>query len=271
MIRLFRRQFNLTIILLAVAVLLIFLHYVKILTPVENLLIKVFSPVQSSVYSLGVKFRNFYSQTSFNQDLETANQQLLEQVRQLTIENAQLKVTLVENFQIKNQTDFLSQNGLSAVIAKVIGKGLFPDSQILIINKGSRDGVQVDLPIIAQDGLIVGKVIEVSAELAKAILINDSQSSLAVTVQNQTQTKGVVTGEHGLSLKMELIPETEIIQVGDMVVTSGLELNIPRGLLVGQIETLESEPNSFFKVAYLRSLINFDDLTVVSVLKTSQP
>jgi len=267
MVRLSARQLRLSVVLLAVLVLLIFLHYLKITAPVENLVVKIISPIQSRVYGVGVKLKGIYGQSNLQRDLSSANAVLEEEVKQLTIANAQLKVILEENFQIKNQVDFLASRGLEAVTARVIGKGFSPDNQVLILDQGSESGIQIDLPVIAQDGLIIGKVLSVDGVSTKVLLINDSQSSLAVTIQNQIQTKGVVVGEHGLSLKMELIPENEDVQIGDVVITSGLEVNIPRGLIVGQVERLESEPNSFFKAAYLQPLVNFDDLTVVSVLK----
>ncbi|MFA6254520.1 MAG: rod shape-determining protein MreC [Patescibacteria group bacterium] len=262
----FLRQSRLSLILLAVAVLLIFLHYSGVVRPIENLAIKVFSPVQSRVYSLGVKINNIYSNLSVNKDLAGENRRLNEEVNQLTVANSQLKTQLQEFQEFKVQQDFVASAGLGAIAAKVIGKNLEPNSQSIILNKGSDDGIRVDFPLITADGVIVGKISRVKASSAEAILINDSRSRIAVLVQNEANSQGVVVGEHGLSLRIELIPPNDLIKEDDMVVTSGLEPTIPRGLVVGKISRILSEPNSFFQTAAIRPQVKIDSLTVVTVL-----
>ncbi len=269
MLNKFRPSTKLPIILLAVIILLIFLHYFKILLPGENLIIKALSPIQNQVYIMGVKINNFYNTTRFRKDLVTTNLELEKKVKELTIQNAELRVLLAENQALQDQLNFLASSGLEAINAKVIGKNLQTNWQTLILDKGQKDGVQLGFPVIAQEGVIVGKVVEVGRNNCQILLINDSHSSLAATIQNQARTKGVVVGERGLSLKMELIPQDEEILVGDTVVTSGLEPNIPLGLVIGQVEQVIAEPNSFFQKAILQPLINFDDLIIVSILKNT--
>ena len=270
MLKTVKRPARLSIILLAVIILLIFLHYSTLLRPIENIVIRIFSPIQNKVYVLGVKVNNFYNVTRFQRDLLEANLELEEKVEKLIIENAQLKTELTITQKLEEQQDFITESGMEAVSAKIIGKNLQSDFQTLIINKGSEDGILVGLPVIIQQGVIIGKVVEVNRNNSQLILINDSYSSLAATIQNQNQTKGVVVGDRGLSLKMELIPQDELIQVGDVVVTSGLETNIAAGLVIGQIEQIISEPNNFFQQAYLKPLTDFNDLIVVSILKSNR-
>jgi len=265
--RLFGRSIKLSVLLLAVVILLIFLHQFRILLPIENLLVRILSPIQNQIYVLGVKINNFYSNTGFNKDLVKTNSELEQKFNDLVIENSQLKTMLLEQQEIERQYNFLQEAGLEAVVAKIIGRSLQADYQTLIVNKGEIDGVRVGLPVIASDGAMVGKIAEVNTNSSQVLLINDSHSSLAATIQNESLTKGVVVGERGLSLKMELIPQDEEIGIGEVVVTSGLEADIPRGLVIGQIEQVTSEPNGFFQTAFLDPLANPDDLVVVSILK----
>lgn len=262
----FLRQSRLSLILLAVVVLLIFLHYIGAIRPIENSIIKVFSPIQNQVYSLGVKINNIYSNLSVSRDLAQENRKLAEEVNQLTVANSQLKTQLQEIQEFKIQQDFVAATGLGAVTAKVIGKNPESNSQSIIINKGSDQGIKVDFPLITADGIIVGKISRVKASSAEAILINDSRSRLAALVQNEAGSKGVVVGEHGLSLKIELIPNNDLIKENDVVITSGLEPTIPRGLVIGKISRILSEPNSFFQTAAIRPQVKIDSLTIVTVL-----
>jgi len=267
MFKIFNRKIKLPVALLAVLILLIFLHYIKVLTPVENLMIRIIAPVQNRVYMVGVKINNFYNVARFQKDLLKSNLELEQKVKDLTVENAELKIQLSEKQELQKQADFIFSSGFQAVNAKIIGRNLQSNFQTIILNKGKNDAIEIGLPVIAEQGIIIGKIVEVKNSSCQVLLINDSHSSLAALIQD-TAIKGVVIGERGLSLKMELIPQDQQIKNGQVVITSGLEENIPKGLVIGQIEQVVSEPNSFFQQAFLKPLINFDDLIAVSVLKS---
>lgn len=261
----FIKRTKLSVILLIAVILLIFLHYLGLIQPVENLVIKILSPVQQRIYSLGVSINSFYSNLTVKQDLKEANGKLEEEVNRLTTENAQLKVQLQENKEFLEQKDFLAAKGFKGVIAHIIGKNSEPALSVIILDKGENDGIKINFPLVTAQGIIVGKIYRVNTYSSEAILINDSRSRIAALIQNENQSKGIVTGEHGLSLKMELIPKNELIKENDIVVTSGLEPTIPEGLVIGKISRFLNEPNDFFQIAWLQSPIKVDNLTYVSV------
>lgn len=262
----FLKSSRLAFTLLAVVVLLIFLHYIRLLVPIENLVIRIFSPIQHGVYSVGISINNFYDLLLAPDDSTEPDPKLEQELQRLLVENAQLKIQLEQSQAEAVQGDFLASLGFDAVVAKVIGRTPEPNFKSIILNKGSRDGIKVGLPLIIADGIIVGKINKVKANSSEAVLINDSRSRLAAEIQNETKTKGVVVGEHGLSLQMELIPQNEIISDGDVVLTSGVEPTIPRGLVIGQVSQVTTEANSLFQTVRLKSLVKINDLIVVSVL-----
>ena len=262
----FLKTRKLSVVLLAVIVLLIFLHYVGILKPIENLAIRMLAPVQYRVYSLGSNFNGFYSNFVTSRNLFEENKRLEEELKELTIADVQLRTQFEEIKAMASQRDFLESSGFQAVIARVIGKNPEPSRQVIILNKGSKDGIKVDFPLITDEGIIVGKISQIKSNSAEAVLINDSASRIAALVQNENNSQGIVMGEHGLSLKLELISQNEAIKEGDIVVTSGLEPAIPKGLIIGKISQVLTEPNSFFQTASIRPLVKIDNLTVVSVL-----
>jgi rod shape-determining protein MreC len=164
------------------------------------------------------------------------------------------------------QGDFLSARGFTAVGARVIGKNFESEAQMILLDRGSNDGIVAGAPVVVRDGAIVGRVIAVEKHQSRMLLLNDSQSSLAAIVQNETNSAGVVVGDRGLTVKMELISNDQIIAVGEVTITSGLEKTIPRGLVIGQIDRVEAEPNSFFQTAFIRPLADLNNLTAVSVV-----
>ncbi len=257
---------RLPLIILAVLILLIFLHYVGILNPIESFAVKVFSPFQHQTYVFGSKINNFYTNITSKKDLIRSNEELNNEVKRLVVENAQLRSEIYECKEISLQTDFLKSQGFNAVIAKVIGRNPQPGRQAIILNKGKKDGIQKDMPVITAGGIIIGKIFESYISSCQVILINDSQSRTAALIENDHQSNGVISGEHGIGLKMELIPQNELAQEGQTVVTSGLENSIPRGLVVGKISRIINEPNSFFQTALIQPLVKIDNLTIVSVL-----
>jgi rod shape-determining protein MreC len=264
----FIRHLKFSVILLAVVILLIFFHYLGITRPVEDLLIRIFSPVQSMIYNLGSDVNNFYLNISSKKNLEEENKKLVEEVNRLTIENAQLNAMIGENQEISLQQKFLTANGLQAITAKVVGRNPEPNLQSIILNKGSNDGIKVDYPLVINDGIMVGKIYRVKGNSAEAILVNDSRSRIAAMVQNESNSKGVLVGEHGLSLRLELIPKNEVVKEGDLVVTSGVEPTIPKGLVIGKIGKIANEANSAFQTAWIQPLLRINNLIIVSVLKS---
>lgn len=263
----FLKTARLSVILLAVMFLLIFLHYLNILLPLENLAIWLLSPIQQRVYAAGAQINNLYFAAASQSELTRANKRLEEEAADLTVANAELKIRLAESQELLLQHDFLARNDYDAIVAKVIGKNPEPTLQAIILNKGSQDGVKVNLPVLSSNGVIAGKIFKVKPNSSEAVLLYDARSRIAALVQNDAKSQGVVSGEHGLSLKMDFLPQTEIVKVGQIAVTSGLEANIPAGLVIGKVRRVEAASNSFFQTAWLSPLIQLDNLTVVSILK----
>ncbi len=257
---------KLSAILGIVCLVLIALHYIGVLVFFENIVIRVLAPVQTRIFGIGSGFQNVYTSVFERRDIAAHYDELKASVDRLTIENSQLKALLDEEQAASVQQDYLARNKITAVTARVIGKNPEPNLQAIIIDKGSNDGVAVDQPIITGDGILVGKISSVRSRSAQAILINDSRSRIAAVVQNDVGSKGVVVGEHGLSLRMELIPKNEQIAEDMVVTTSGLESSVPRGLVIGKVSRILAEENSSFQTAFIQSLSKLDNIMVVSVL-----
>ncbi|MBN1778819.1 MAG: rod shape-determining protein MreC [Candidatus Buchananbacteria bacterium] len=250
--------------LVAVLCLLIFLHYLGWLAIPEQIIAKTLSPIQHSFYLVGNRINSFYAGENQNDD-DLDPKQLVEQRDKLLVENAKLKTTLAEFQAWDQQSNFINSRSLEAVPARIIGRSFQSDAQILIIDKGDVDGLKPDMPVIIDDGVIIAKVKEVEKYNSKILLLNDSQSSLAAKIDG-SDVQGVVVGDRGLTVKLELIPKDKTILPGTMVITSGLEETIPAGLVVGTVERLQKEENSFFQTAIIRPLESYTNLLAVSVL-----
>ena len=95
-------------------------------------------------------------------------------------------------------------------------------------------------------------------------------SKLLVSVSDRASTEGVVSGRFGTSLTMGLIPSTSDIRPTDIIVTSGLEETIPRGLLVGVIDEIQDTPGEVFKEAIIRPAVSYQRQKIVSIITVNQ-
>lgn len=249
----FRLRLHLATLLLAVSLLLIFLHYFKILSPFEDFLVKILNPAQHFILSITNKINPGENDKSV-------------EVRKLIIENERLRVLVEECQSLKKQLEFLQTSDFQYVMAKVLSREMMGGVAGLVIEAGKNQGLMTGLPVIFEEGILVGKVSEVNNNFAKVILLTDNHSETAAAWSDNPQTIGVVSGEYGLNMKMELIPKEAGVKIGEIVVTSGIEPNIPRGLVIGEIARFEEAGDGFFRTAYLNSLISLNKINVVSVL-----
>ena len=114
--------------------------------------------------------------------------------------------------------------------------------------------------------IIIGKIIETKKNISKILLLTDSRTRLLAMVQNETNSQGVLRGTYGLTLKMEWIPKNDVVIQGQYVITSGLEEKIPKGLIVGQIETVSLKTGALFQEASIRPLVSYNQLQIVAII-----
>jgi len=252
-----------TIIALA---LIFFLHFLGILQPLERGTMAVFRPVLGVFYQLSNKIGGNYLEFKSKQELIRENKDLKDQLQGLLLEKSKFYTEKEENDFLREQLNFAVNSAEQFVIADVIGRGADNSQSVIIINRGENDGLRVGQPVLADGSIMVAKISRVSLHSAQALLINDDLSSVAAKIHNKAKTMGLVQGEYGLGMKMKLIPQSEVIKENDVIVSSGLETLVPAGLLIGTVDRVLNEPENLFQEASLKSLIDFNKITMVSVV-----
>jgi rod shape-determining protein MreC len=212
-------------------------------------------------------FGNVYERVANYQNLEEENRRLREKIKELVVEKNEFNILLEENNALKNIISFSKEEQKEIVAARVLGKSAEGDIDAIIINKGEKDGVKINAPVIAETGILVGKVVKVSSFSSVVLLLSDGSSSIAGMVQNKTKTTGVVRGGYGLGIRLELVPQTEELKMSDIVISSGVEFEIPKGLLIGTIESVIKELNMPFQSAIVKPLLDYEKLDIVAVLR----
>lgn len=154
-----------------------------------------------------------------------------------------------------------TQRGLAATVVSFDTTGIL---RTIRIDKGSRDGVRIGLPVVTDLGL-VGRIYQVGATSSLVQIINDTNSFINVRMQT-TRTLGTINGTSSGGLVVKFVQLTDEIKEGDSVITSGIGGNFPRGILVGQVTNQRVDDTQLFKEAQVRSLVDFNRLELVLVL-----
>lgn len=236
-----------------------------VLKPLENFILRFFYKGSQFSYSreLGVNREN-----SINEKLtQTFDRELVEAV--CAIDTAELVQLKEENEELRKQLSFFSKNSFEHVGAEVIGRTVDPLSTVVTINRGLTDGVVATNPVIVGDGVLVGTVIQAFDTISHVRLINDNQSKIGATLLNGERTIGLVEGGYDIGVQMNFIPQNEIVNPGDIVVTSGLTENMPRGLMIGKVEFIEKQPLQPFQQAILNPIADLSYVNTVSIIITT--
>lgn len=157
-----------------------------------------------------------------------------------------------------------------SVYAAVIGTAGAPMTQLIRIDRGAKDGVEVGNPVIA-DEVGVGQVLSVSSDFSDILLITDASSAIDVRVV-ETNARGLLRGITSSNEYLLEIRNHEAglrVREGDLVVTSGVNSQFPSGIPIGQVFRVETSRDGLNSTAKIKPFAKMDTLRRVAVLKES--
>lgn len=239
-------------------------HSLGALAPLTRAASKLLLPTQGVFFRIGLKIRGALSGLGGARSGDSETQK--KEIARLTKELADLYEMQTEVRELRGLLNFKKRMEVKTVVGTVIGERSVSSARTLLIDKGTNDGIAKDYPVVNQDGILVGKVFETKESSALVLMLLDRRSRVAATIQNKDGTIGVVEGGYGLSSSMKFIPQSENLAVGDIVTTSGLEETVPRGLLIGTVESVIKEVREPFQEATIKPMIDFEKLITVAVI-----
>jgi len=139
-----------------------------------------------------------------------------------------------ENARLRQLLGLRARIDRPTIAAETIGRDTAHSYEAITINRGSRDGVVVNIPAVAANGVVVGRVVHVAPYTATVQLITDPKSAVGAKVV-RTSAPGVVHGAGGATLELRYVTSLEDVEVGDLVVTSGDDSIYPAGLEIGRV------------------------------------
>jgi len=192
---------------------------------------------QSPVTTLSSSISNYFTSISSLRSAASENDKLKQRVQELEVEKKQKEELASENERLRSLLNLKEHSKYNVLIARIIGRdpSVWFDSSI--VNRGSLDGVALNMPVVT-DGGLVGRVTAVSPLTSQVDLITRDKSGLGAVIGQigESNALGVVSGTSKKDLlEMKYVPGNVNVQVGQAVFTTGQDGIFPPGLKVGEI------------------------------------
>jgi len=246
---------------------LISLSWIGVLRPAENIIAIPLNFLSGTFTRASLALSDTAVSFSDVEALRQRNAELEEVLARIQGELIELREIASDYDRLTELLEYTSSfQSREFVTADVIGQGQFGLVQSSIINKGTRDGLAVGMPVVTELGL-VGRIFKVAANTAQIQLVTDQNSNISGRLQ-RSRAEGTVTGR-GLetgNLRMQFIPLDTEIENGDLVITSGLGGNFPPDITIGQVTSVTNLEFALSQTAQVTSFIDFDTLEFVLVI-----
>ncbi len=198
------------------------------------------------------------------------NQELRKQIDELTIENTQLQQ---DKYELNNLRELFAldaeYSGYEKVGARVIARESGNWFHVFTLDKGSEDGLAIDMNVIASGGL-VGRIVDIGPNWAQVnAIINDNSNVSGMVLASSDNL--IVSGSlelmgQGLISFKQLIDSKDVVKIGDKVVTSNISDKYLPGILIGYINDVEQDSNNITKSGTLTPAVDFEHLEEVLVI-----
>lgn len=259
------KAFILFSICVAVLIVVSFLQAKGFGSPIQELFVNTPRPV-SFVFETATKpVKNFFTTIFTLRDIARENIVLTNKVYDLQQQLADYDQTKRENDVLKQELGFVQPNKQAYVPCTVLTQNPLGLTDTFVLNCGQNSGVSQGLGVVSQ-GHLVGKIVFAGKTSSTALLLTSSQFSTDARI-SKTGATGVVEGSFGSGLLLDQLSQSDVAQKGDLVVTAGINNQIPKDIVIGEVGDVLSAPNDLFKKTTLVSSIDFSNLEFVFVVK----
>jgi rod shape-determining protein MreC len=239
---------------------------------VQNGVSFAFRPLQGAIHDIAQGVSSMVSAVTEIDRLRVENEALLRENQRLTNENAGLDELRRENGSLTGLLQMQAGLDFKTIEGTVIARESSEFRRLVVLDRGTNDGIAVGDVAIAEGNALAGRVVEVGPDSAKVVLVSDPSSTVIGQLTTNAATGEVVGGLDDGVLVMSQIDSAEKVAVGDEVVTAGIELGggirspYPKGLLLGQVIDVRRDANDVVQTAYLQPAASLNKLEYVLVI-----
>jgi rod shape-determining protein MreC len=257
------------VLVVIVCLVLIFTNPKGIFDPVRGFFLRLSIPFQRIFFDLSERSGELVFFLGSISELKTENAELVKENNALAAQLAKLEQEKKENVTLREQLDLLPKDKFDLVGSFVVGQDPQGSFGWVLIDKGEDVGIKSGMAAIVSGGILVGKVDEVYAHSAKVNFLLNATSSINA-LDLETSAKGIVRGEYGLGLVLDMVAQTDLLNVGDSIVTSGLGSEIPKGLLIGKVKEIQVSRDKLFQGAIITSRVKYANLDTIFIIKNQK-
>ncbi|QTL97257.1 rod shape-determining protein MreC [Iocasia frigidifontis] len=270
-----------TLIISLVVVIIIvglgFLSFSDIDIPLFNWLergiFNIISPVLNIFTGFCDLVSNYWRGITNVNDLIEENQELKKELSELKLKQEMTNYLVNQNERLRDLLSFKEFVPYDTLGARVIGYSTSHWKKSIIINRGEKDGLELRMPVLSYDGILVGRINHLAANSAQVLLISDSEFVVGGIVQrSDSRAVGIVKREVDPTRNiMENIPwnnkspEGDILK-GDIIVSSGLSNSYPKGLPIGTVVEVEEDNYGLSQKAVIDIFLDTKTLEEVLVI-----
>lgn len=230
----------------------------------DNLLVDTFAPLQKGMSFIQTSIQDVLGHYIANVGASKNNVELKKQVEEYKSQLFSMDELARENERLKQLLKFSSDLTLNRVLAQVIAWDASSDLKVLRINKGLKQGLRLQDPVITAQGL-VGYIYRITGHFADVLTILDPNNRVDILVE-RTRSNGVLEGFSSTNSILKYISRTEPVILGDVLMSSGLGNVYPKGIRVGTISRIERESYGITQYIEVSPSVDFGKLEEVVVL-----
>lgn len=231
--------------------------------PVKGFFYSSSASLQQVLWGAGNDAADLFKGFLNSKKLQQENEQLRLTVQGLLSENSTLKELRRENALLRNALEVGPAKTFQLALAEVVSQDISQDT--ILINQGKKDGLAVDMPVVTQENVLLGKISEVYDKFSRVILVTSENSSFDAKVSDADIT-GVIKGRGGAQLTLDLVPKTKELKQGDLIITTTLGGVYPKGLLVGTVRNAQKSDTEPFWRTEISPLFRANELSYVFVI-----
>lgn len=225
----------------------------------------VFSRIQTATASAIGTVRGGWANYVDLRGVRAENEALRQQVADLEVRLQEQRALAARSVGLQELLELRTSTPLPTISAEVIGGNPNPGMLTITIDRGTADGVQADMAVIAPRGIVGRIVAPVAARAARVQLIIDRAAALGALIE-RTRAGGIVVGTDGdPPLRMELVSNLSDVEVGNLVIASGVDGIYPRGFAIGTVESSERGPG-LHRLITVRPTVDFSGIEEVLVV-----
>ena len=231
----------------------------------KRTMIDLFGSVQNSIFELKSGIGNFVGNYFYLVEVKKRSNFLEQEISQLKNKIFQLEELRKENKRLKDLLKFGEELEYKKILARVISWDANRAIRTIRINRGTENGVKLELPVVANEGL-VGYVYRVSDHFSDIMTILN-QNNRADGIVTRTRSHGIIEGYSDGKCIMKYVTRSEPVILNDQIVTSGLGGIYPKGLKIGKISNIERESYGITQFVEVNPSVDFSKLEEVIVLQ----